>query len=321
MDAALALETRTLALELHRLLQDLDPARFQQEASEALAARVAELEQMLADLLARIEDDERMTAVRVRVQELQEIASAWTMPEPASAKRRWMEFKERMGPAYEGLANALHVEDLHVPRLRPTNYKRNLMHGTSWLVALTTIGLSQGAWPMLAVAGSVAVAGWTAELGRKRWPSWNRALMWVLGPVAHPHETYRVNSATWYATALTILALPGSVLVAVAAVTVLGLGDPVAALIGRRWGRIRTMNGRSLEGSLAFFVAAELACIPLLMAMAGLSLGQAALVGALASLAGAVAETLCRRVDDNLAVPLAAGAAAALGAALLGIPL
>ncbi len=321
MDAALALETRTLALELHRLLQDLDPARFQQEASEALAARLAELQEQLAELLAHLQGDERMTAVRLRVQELQEIASSWTMPEPAAAKRRWMEFKERMGPAYEELAKALTVEDLHVPRLRPTNYKRNVMHGTSWVVALVTIGLSQGAWPMLAVAGSVAVFGWTCEIGRKRWPSWNRVLMRVLGPVAHPHEAYRVNSATWYATALTILALPGSVLIGVAAVTVLGLGDPVAALIGRRWGRIRTMNGRTLEGSLAFFVAAELACIPLLMAMAGLSLGQAALVGALASVAGAVAEMLCRRVDDNLAVPLAAGAAAALGAVLLGIPL
>ena len=88
MDAGLALETRTLALELYRLLQDLDPARFRQEASDALAARVTELQARLAELLARLQGDERMAAVRLRVQELQEIASAWTLPEPASARRR-----------------------------------------------------------------------------------------------------------------------------------------------------------------------------------------------------------------------------------------
>ena len=321
MDAALALETRTLALDLHRLLQDLDPARFRKDASEALALRLARIHEQLADLLARISCDERLAPLAARVHELREIASAWTLPEPAAARRRWMEFKERMGPAYEEFVNALNVQDVHVPRLRPTNYRRNLVHATSWVVALVTIGLSQGAWPMLAVAGSVAVLGWTCEIGRKRWPSWNVALMRVMGPIAHPHEASRINSATWYATALTILALPGSMLVAVAAVTVLGLGDPIAALVGRRWGRIRTLNGRSLEGSLAFFVAAELACIPLLMWMAELSLAEAAMIGAGASLAGAVAETLCRRVDDNLAVPLAAGAAAGAVALLLGLPL
>ena len=322
METALALESRSLALQVHQLLQDLDAARFQQEMTDALEARLQRIHKALSALLVRLAEEESMAAVRSRMAELHDVLAGWSMPDPATARARWMELKGSMQPVYEDLVDALRMEDVHVPRLRPTNYRRNAFHISSWLFALGVIGVTSAAWPMLVMAGTFALFAWTMEVGRRRSDALNAQLMKVFGSVAHPHETHRVNSATWYATALTILSVFQSVPMAVVAVTALGIGDPVAALIGRRWGRIRTLNGRSLEGSVAFVGSSFLCCMLALALLApALTLGQSLASAAVGSVAGAVAETLCRRVDDNFGVPLAAGGASVLIALLLGVPL
>ncbi len=322
METALAEDSRTLALQVHQLLQDLDAARFKEERSAALQARVEGIRQALATLLAALADAGPSAALRERLTALQEALASWSLPEAAVARAAWMDLKVRVQPVYEDLVDALRVEDVHVPRVRPTNYHRNLMHGTSWVVALVTIGVSGGDWRMLAVAGSIAVAGWAMEIGRWRSPAFNVVIMKAFGRVAHPHEAHRINSATWYATALTIIAAVGSVPAAAVAVTALGVGDPIAALVGRRWGRIPTLNGRSLEGSLAFAASSWVGCAAVLAVMAPTWGWTAVLaVSAAGTVAGAVAETFCRRVDDNFGIPLAAGGAAALVALALGVPL
>jgi dolichol kinase len=162
------------------------------------------------------------------------------------------------------------------------------------------------------------VAAWGMEISRRRWPAVNRALMGVLHPFAHPHEYTRVNSSTWYSTALMGLSYTSTPMVCSLAVVVLGVGDPMAAVIGRRWGRTKLASGRSLEGSLAFAFFGTMAawamlrvCYPVEAPLPALALAAGA------SIAGAAAELAVRRIDDNLAIPLAAAA----GAALVGIAL
>ena len=104
------------------------------------------------------------------------------------------------------------------------------------------------------------------------------------------------------------------------ALMVLAVGDPTAALIGRRFGRIRLVHGRSLEGSLAFFGAG------VLMALAGLLIYYpmlswwtlAALAG-FGALCGAVAELFSRRIDDNLSIPVSAAGGVWLMMLFLGL--
>lgn len=322
MDAALALESRSLALQVHQLLQDLDAARFRKEMSDALQQRLVQIQARLGELVAALPDEPSLAPVRTRLGELQEVLSGWSLPEPSAARQRWMELKARMVPAYEGLVDALGIEDVHVPRLRPTNYKRNVMHMTSWIVALVTIYVSGGGWLMLAVAGGICAAGWIMEISRRVVPGANDVIMRVFNPVAHPHEAHRINSATWYATALTLLAMSGSMLAAFLAVTTLGVGDPLAAVVGRRFGKTRILNGRSLEGSTAFFVSSTLACAAVLfLLLPGLAAAHVWILAAVSSLAAAITELLCKRVDDNFAIPLVTGLVAAGAAVLLGIPL
>lgn len=174
---------------------------------------------------------------------------------------------------------------------------------------------------MLAFAVAWAVFGWGSEIANRTSPALRRLLFRVFGPLAHPHEHHRVNSATWYATALLLLALTHSKLLCTVGVAVLGFGDPAAAVLGRRFGRVRLVHGRTLEGTSAFVAAATL------VAFLALRLGypypaSACLLLALSgAVAGALAELFSLRVDDNFSVPLSAAVAAAGAAWALGVPL
>ncbi|NPA47405.1 MAG: phosphatidate cytidylyltransferase [Thermococci archaeon] len=66
--------------------------------------------------------------------------------------------------------------------------------------------------------------------------------------------------------------------IAIGAISVATLGDSMAAIVGRAFGRHRFSNGKSLEGSLAYFITALVILIPLFQLPLAL---LAALVGTL----------------------------------------
>jgi phytol kinase len=99
----------------------------------------------------------------------------------------------------------------------------------------------------------------------------------------------------------------GAVLAGIAA---LAYGDPAAALAGTRWGQrryTRWAHGRTVEGSLAFFVVAAVA----VAVVAALCPGGPAPVraGVGCAVAGAIAEALSPAGVDNLTIPIIVAAA------------
>ncbi len=84
--------------------------------------------------------------------------------------------------------------------------------------------------------------------------------------------------------------------IAFLSVLALSLVDGVATIAGRRWGRMKILRGKTLEGSLAGIVVAFLAFLIFIPAVHALLL---------AIFAGAV--ELISPVDDNLVIPVAAG--------------
>lgn len=319
MTSSLALDSQSVAHELHALLRDIDPARWRDDVEAAFCARLTEIRARLAALAARPADGPEtpaQLALRERLGDLVLLLDGSTPARNLPVERMraaWSDFRAEAVPAYEKLAATLRPLELHVPSLRPTNYARNVYHvlsGLGCLVILNELLSPLAVWWVSAIFLALA---WSFELSRRLVPQVNTLLMWAFKPFAHPHEAWRVNSATWFTTALFVLASLGEPAVATAAIAVLAVGDPLAAVVGRRFGTIKLVHGRSLQGTLAFVVAASLS------AFAALStwfpgLGTAALVGGsfAAATAGALAELFARRIDDNLAIPLAAAAAAFL---------
>jgi dolichol kinase len=313
--------SRDLAMELHRLLRDLDPARYKADLQAAAQGRLDRIRQMMEQLRAMSPPERVFAGLRERMAELAVYLDEHSPQMNLSAiegKAAWMRFRTQMQPRYEVLAKSLREFEIHVPSLRPTNYKRNVFHlaNAGMAVALILI-MSQTA--LLWTVSSVFVWAWCTEGARRVWPKVNTVIMAAFAPFAHPHEAWRINSATWYTTALLLLALTGDPLLQLMAVVVLGVADPMAAIIGRRFGRTKLLNGRSLEGSTAFFISGTLGGVAVLMLFGHFTIGAAVAVASCAALPAAMAELLSRRVDDNFTIPLTAAAGAWAGLQLLGL--
>ncbi len=203
--------------------------------------------------------------------------------------------------------------------VRPTNYARSAMHFTSATVGLVTVAaLPTHPGIVRLIAITFATYAWSMEIGRRIHAPLNAALMRLYAHVAHPHERTQVNSGTWYATALVLLAFFATRPATMAALAVLGVADPIAGFVGRRWGRRLLRAGRSLEGTLGFVVSGALAAAFALWLAGGVAPDRVVLLAFLSGIAGAVAELFSTRLDDNLTIPLTVGAVVTAASSLFG---
>ena len=90
---------------------------------------------------------------------------------------------------------------------------------------------------------------------------------------------------------------------------ILTFSDTAAALVGSRWGRTHffALAGRkSIEGSVAFFVATILIATAMLSALTDLDLATVIFVAGWLALATTLTEAVSTGGSDNLSVPLVA---------------
>jgi dolichol kinase len=309
----LAVETGDFAKELYDLLRTLD----RPPGEEALLVLRARLDRMVERCRELTSDSARDEAVAALIRVLREIlASLEELRE--RIVRGWSpqalsSFRAAAAPRYEALVARLRALRVEVPSLRPSNVKRNAYHVANALFAAGCVELLPSRSWLVAMSGAFLAFGATLEIGRRISPAWSRFSMKLFRSVAHPAEEFRVNSGTFYAIALFTLACLAGKIACLLAVLTLGIGDPTAALIGRRWGRTRLNAGRSLEGALAFAVSAGIACfLGLTLFHGNVSLSLRLALAAAAGITGAAAELLSVRVDDNLTIPLAVAGSAEL---------
>lgn len=132
------------------------------------------------------------------------------------------------------------------------------------------------------------------EWGRQRWRPLERLFEWLIGPALRKGEERGPTTGIWSMVAIIVTVLLFRREFAITAMFYAHLGDPAAEIVGRRWGRHRMPNGKSLEGSLGCFavcVIIGLVCTRILP----LSFGVA-VVGALTA---ALAEAAPLPLGDN----------------------
>ncbi|MSP92989.1 MAG: hypothetical protein EXR79_14515 [Myxococcales bacterium] len=308
---------RDLGVDLHGVLQSLDPARYRADTAALLRAR-------LTAMAGRARALREMRAAQTDADLVQWLGSfeaeAATVLDVAPDRFGARRARTRLAAAYDALSRQLRARALEVPRNRPTNYLRNAYHLANGLFSLWLILHILTPTGRMAVAGGMAAFAWTCELLRHNWPPFNPLIMKLFNGMSHPDEVYRINSATWMCTGLVVLALSFDAVGCAAGVAVAGFADPVAALVGRRWGRIRLAGARTLAGSTAFVVVGTVV-VTLVFALYGppMSLGTALVLGLSAAIPAAAVE-LWAPLDDNLSVPVTA-ALCAFGARLIcGLP-
>ena len=174
------------------------------------------------------------------------------------------------------------------------------------LVAGSSIPVAGIFAPETAIVAALAVlsaGGLGLDLARFRISWMNRQFLRWLAPLLKEGESHRFTGATYMVIAALFTFLFFGSEVAVPALLFLALGDPAAAIIGRRLPGPRVF-GKSPGGSAAFVVVALLV-VAVLIAGGANDYHWGLLVGALIA---ALVELAPLPTDDNLSIPLIAGA-------------
>ena len=157
---------------------------------------------------------------------------------------------------------------------------------------------------MVIALAVLAAGGLSLDLLRFRIGWLNQVFLRWFAPLLKAEEGHRITGATYMLIAAVIVFYLFGTTIAVAAMMFLALGDPAAALVGRRMPGPRFW-GKS-PGGTAAFVAIALLAVAVLGGTGAVEYHWGLLVGA--AVAGLV-ELAPLRLDDNLTVPLAAGTA------------
>lgn len=180
---------------------------------------------------------------------------------------------------------------------------RKALHLLALIVPLAMWWLGRTA--SLAVLVPFGIIAVTGDVLRVRNAVFRSFIHRVFGALMRPEEVpplggpIYINGATWVLLSATLLLLVYPIGVAVPAFVMFMIADAAAALVGSRFGRTRWWNSqRTVEGSVAFVVAAFLVLLPFSDIPSTAALACAVI--------GAGAEALPRPLNDNMRVPFVA---------------
>lgn len=131
---------------------------------------------------------------------------------------------------------------------------------------------------------------------RLNWKRGNEIAYRYFSSLLREQERKSLNTAIYFALSCLICAVFFEKRVAVMAIAMLCVGDPIAAIVGSRHGSIRILN-KSLQGSLACFVAC--------FAVGCLIFDPT--IAFWAALTATFFELISSRLNDNLSIPIFAG--------------
>ena len=196
------------------------------------------------------------------------------------------------------------------PRPAPRLHRRVFHVLTTAALALMALGLDREV--MIIITGSLTGVAVALEIGRWRLPALNGWFQARFAVLMKQSESSQVLGSTYMAAASLIVFLFFDKELAILALLYIGVGDPLAGVVGKRYGRVK-IGSKSLEGTLAFAVGAG--AVGCGMVAGGLEVPYWVALGGAG--VGALVELFPSPLDDNLTVP---PASATLMWALLLVP-
>jgi len=155
--------------------------------------------------------------------------------------------------------------------------------------------------------GAFMLSSFGLETMRHFLPRVNDWVIKAFRPVMREHEKNKINSAIYYMISMSLVFFFCPRDIAVLTMLFIAIADPVAGVIGVRFGSHRINTHASLEGTLACFITCTLlAVFAAKFLFTGYSLAGSNLMAfaLLAGLSGALAEGSIKSLDDNLVMPL-----------------
>ncbi len=198
---------------------------------------------------------------------------------------------------------------------------RRLIHLANGVTVASAYALLFTHQQVVHLFGTIACLVYILDRIRIHYPEVTRRVPLLNRLFFRAEEQFKESAMTPYAiaTLLTILTFPKPV--ALIAIYTLAIADPLAAMVGISWGRRQIAPHRTVEGTLAFFLAALVVSLVVLFFATGASYATVAGASFLLALAATSFEMVPLRLDDNLTIPLFVGFAGWIVCAAVGVPL
>jgi diacylglycerol kinase (CTP) len=152
------------------------------------------------------------------------------------------------------------------------------------------------------------------DIARLKVPAFNLFVQTRFSSFIRKNEANKLTGTAPYVLGIGLTLLLYRTDIAAAAICFLAFGDVAATTVGERYGRTKIAGEKSLEGTLAFVVAAVLSGA--LLNVAGIHLMHGLILAG--ALVAAAAELQPLRVNDNIVIPVVSGGAMELIARLTG---
>ncbi|MCZ6701543.1 MAG: SEC59/DGK1/VTE5 family protein [Ignavibacteria bacterium] len=183
---------------------------------------------------------------------------------------------------------------------------RKLIHLTSMLIPIIYYFIPK--LDALVVLGSLVIFAITLDLSRYFSPQIAKVFYKIFGFLLRKHEVDKekknLNGATYILISAFIGVFIFPKVIFITAFSILIIGDSMAALIGRKYGKNKFLF-KSLEGTLTFFISS---CIVVLFVPKVRYFQEEYLFGFIVAFIGAITENISYKfVDDNLSIPFAVG--------------
>ena len=176
----------------------------------------------------------------------------------------------------------------------------HLLTGLSLVLILAYSDRTKGVFLIL----SLFIVTIIIETIRLHLPEVNRLFFHYFHSLLRGEEKKKLTGTAYFLGGVLLSILLFDVDIALFSITILTVGDPAASTIGKRWGRYR-IKGKSLEGSMAFFITTAMVGLILQRLWPGL---PAAVIIA-GAVTGTLTELLSTKVNDNFLIPLTAAGA------------
>lgn len=183
---------------------------------------------------------------------------------------------------------------------------RKLIHLTSLLIPIIYYFIPRTSAAI--ILGALSLFAISLDLARYLSPQIGSVFYKIFGFLLRRHEVdeekRNLNGATYVLISALISVLIFPKVIFITAFSMLIIGDTLAALIGRKFGKHKLLF-KSLEGTLAFFVGSSL--VVLFTPKVG-NFPEEFIIGFIGAFIGAIVENVSSHyVDDNLSIPLSIG--------------
>jgi diacylglycerol kinase (CTP) len=198
---------------------------------------------------------------------------------------------------------------------------RRLFHLANGVAIASAYALFFTHQQLVHVFGTVACLVYIADRIRIHYPEAVARMPWLNRLFFRAEEEFKESAMIPYAIAilLTILTFPKPA--ALIAIYTLAIADPLAAVVGIRWGGRELIRDRSIEGMVAFFTATLGVSLAVLGVATTAPYTAVAGAAILIAVVAALFELLPLRIDDNLTIPLLVGFTTWIASGLFGIVL